>query len=296
MPLALELAASWLKVLPIKQVLAALERDLGALTARDRTIPERHRSMRVVLEEAWRLLDAEHQRQLAGLSIFVGGFDASAAQAVAGATLDGLANLVDQALLHSNPDGRFQLHELLRQFGREKLAASGGEAGTQQRHSRYYLELLAGGGEPVVEIENIRAAWAWAVAQCDRAPIERSIDAAYALLSTHGLYHAGFRDFAAAANTFATCDALPVSPGCQLLQARLLGRQGSFNYLLGDYQAATAQLEASLQVARSLALPREQAFALATLGQISAWRGDYPTAVEQLRESLALSRAAATWR
>ena len=292
MPLALELAASWLKVLPVEQVLATLERDIGALTARDRSKPTRHRSMRVVLEEAWRLLDAEQQRQLAGLAIFVGGFDSEAAQVVAGATLDGLASLVDQALLRCTSDGRFQLHELLRQFSREQLVASGAEADLQWRHGQYYLALATSGSAPSCEIENIRAAWAEAVVQCELTPIERALEAVYDLLSKHGLYHEGFRDFAAAADRIAACDGLSTQPQCQLLHARLLARQGCFGYLLGDYATAAAQLETSLDIARSLEQPREQAFALAKLGQISAWRGDYPIAIERLRESVELCRTA----
>src|SRR5215207_5100011 len=123
MPLAIELAASWLKVLSVGQVVAALERGLDILTARDRNIPERHRSMRPVLEESWRLLSAEEQQALAGLTIFCGGFSAEAAKVVASASLATLASLVEKSLLRSTADGRFQLHELLRQFAAEQLAA-----------------------------------------------------------------------------------------------------------------------------------------------------------------------------
>ncbi|HEU5103692.1 MAG TPA: hypothetical protein VFU22_31970 [Roseiflexaceae bacterium] len=70
MPLALELAASWLKLLSVEQVVAALERGLDILTARNSDIPARHRSMRAVLEESWELLSGEEQRALAGLAVF----------------------------------------------------------------------------------------------------------------------------------------------------------------------------------------------------------------------------------
>jgi predicted ATPase len=83
MPLAIELAASWLKALSVDQVVAALERDLDILTTRDRNTPERHRSMRAVLDDSWRLLCAEERLTLARLTVFCGGFDLEGAEAVA---------------------------------------------------------------------------------------------------------------------------------------------------------------------------------------------------------------------
>jgi tetratricopeptide (TPR) repeat protein len=108
MPLVIELAASWLKVLTVGQIVSEIECDIDMLTARDQTLQERHRSMRAVLEEAWSLLAAADQRTLANLAVFSGGFDSEAAFAVADAALPGLANLVDKAMLRNSGVGDFQ--------------------------------------------------------------------------------------------------------------------------------------------------------------------------------------------
>jgi predicted ATPase len=301
MPLAIELAAAWLKVLPIEQIVAALKRDLDILTTRDRDIPERHRSMRAVLEESWGLLPAAEQRTLARLAVFSSGFSVAAAQSVAGASLAILAGFVEQSLLRSGADGRFQMHELLHQFAHEKLAAGQAEAAAHRQHSDYYLAQLgawsaavagnnqgAGLAKIYEDIENIQAAWSWAVAQRDIDAIDQALDPLFLLYQSRGRYQEGLANFAAG---IAALDALAAHPRLQSVRARLLARQGRFCYQLGDYSAALVHLEASLDLARTLSLRHEEAFALTILGWISAWRSDYPTAQQQLRQSLEISRA-----
>jgi predicted ATPase len=304
MPLAIELAASWLKVLTVEQVVAEFERGLDILTTRDRTTPERHRSMRAVLEQSWRLLSEPEQQALAGLGAFYGRFSATAAQAVAGATLEVLATLADHSLLRFSADGRVLLHELLRQFAREKLAAiPQHEAAIHEQHSRYCLALLKTWNSALVngdhaasaleigeEVENIRAAWNWASARCDIAAIEQALEPLSNYYQNRGLYQQGYADFASAATDLAASDGFVAHPERKQVRAGLLGRQGAFSYLLGDYDAASIYLEQSLQLARSLTLKHEEGYALALLGQIAAWRGDYAIAQQRLRQSLAISR------
>ena len=305
LPLAIELAAGWLKILTVEQVVAALERGLDILTARDRTTPERHRSMRAVLEQSWHLLSEAEQQVLAGLSRFCGRFTSAAAEAVTGATLEALAALVEHSLLRYGADGRLQLHELLRQFAREKLAAKPDhETSIRERHSRYYLALLKTWDHSLVDadqatatldaiedIENIRAAWSWASAQSDVDAIEQGLEALFHLYQNRGLYQQGLADFAAVATRLAASDGGAAHPDRRQIHARLLARQGAFCYFLGDYGVASKYLEQSMQSARSLGIEQEQAFALSLLGQISAWRGDYGLAQQRLRQSLAISRA-----
>jgi predicted ATPase len=167
MPLALELAASWLKALSVDQVVAALERDLDILTTRDRNTPERHRSMRAVLDESWRLLCAEERLTLARLTVFCGGFDLEGAEAVASelnmenetlsnesterpmfnsqfSILNLLTALVDKSLLRIVAEGRFELHQLLRQYAEERLCElDGATALAEERHTRFFVDLAA---------------------------------------------------------------------------------------------------------------------------------------------------------
>ena len=145
MPLGIELAAAWLKVLSCAQIAGEIERDLDILTARHQDVPERHRSMRVLMEQSWLRLSAQEQDVLSRLSVFRGGFRRGAAQEIAGASLLNLASLVESSLLQAMQDERYQMHELLRQFAEEKLAQDAQEENaTRTQHSVYYLDYVSG--------------------------------------------------------------------------------------------------------------------------------------------------------
>ena len=176
MPLALELAAGWVRVMACGEISRQMGRGLDILTTQARNLPERHRSLYALFDHSWRLLSPEEQRVLAGVSVFQGGWmleDAAHVLAV-----DDLPHLLlalaDKSLVQSSGP-RFHIHELVRQFAAEKLAASGAEEETRQRHFHTYLALArtadgkARGPEAVAwiarleaEQENLRGAWQWA--------------------------------------------------------------------------------------------------------------------------------------
>src|SRR5207244_12551091 len=116
--------------------------DLDLLATTQRDVPARHRSMRAVFDESWRLLSDEERLVLERVSVFRGGFDAEAAVQVAGADRALLAGLVQRSLLQQTPGGRYEIHELLRQYGAEKLAEAGESEETRSRHAAYYLALV----------------------------------------------------------------------------------------------------------------------------------------------------------
>ncbi|HMN30550.1 MAG TPA: hypothetical protein PKE45_20535, partial [Caldilineaceae bacterium] len=116
MPLALELAAGWLTVLSCAQIADELERSLDLLTARPQNLPHHHDSLYAVLDQSWQFLTEAEQALLRRLAVFHGGFSQQAASEVANASLPRLASLVEKALLGVMPGGRYQMHELLRQF------------------------------------------------------------------------------------------------------------------------------------------------------------------------------------
>ncbi len=177
MPLGIELAAAWAPTLPVATIAAELAVGLDLLETTMRDVPERHRSARAVFEHSWKLLTAEEQALFRQVAVFHGGFTFQAAQQVAGATLRTLARLVDTSLVRAERDGRYDVHELLRQFATEKLNAdSGAEQRTHKRHSTFYLALLqrkepelkgrqqlAALDELEREFENVRSAWEWAL-------------------------------------------------------------------------------------------------------------------------------------
>src|SRR5262249_50005594 len=101
LPLALELAATWLRVMPCGQIAAQIAVGLDLLATPLRNVPERHRSLRATFEQSWRLLSEAERGVLAVLSVFRGGFDLQAASNVAGADLPMLACLVDKSLIRA---------------------------------------------------------------------------------------------------------------------------------------------------------------------------------------------------
>ncbi len=185
MPLAIELAAARVKLLAPEQILARLEDQLGLLTSSARDMPERQRTLRGAIAWSCHLLDEPQRQLLARLSVFRGGWDLDAAEAVAGRdgevpidVLDGLAALVDQSLVRSidgAAEPRFAMFETIREFAAEVLHAVGDAAATRQTHGRVFLRLaerlapLLQGAEQrawldrlELDHDNLRAALSWA--------------------------------------------------------------------------------------------------------------------------------------
>ena len=172
MPLALILAAGWVQVMGPAEIAAELGRSLDFLEATHRDLPPRQRSMRAVFGAMWERLSERERAIFAALSVFRGGFTLDAARAVTGATSGDLMRLADRSLITRVEDGRFEVHELLRQFAAERLEA-GEEAETvRHAHSVYYcafieerVELLKGPqvdeatAEITADLENVRVAF-----------------------------------------------------------------------------------------------------------------------------------------
>jgi predicted ATPase/DNA-binding CsgD family transcriptional regulator len=190
MPLALELAAAWLKRLPCREIVTEIERGLDILENPVRNVPARHRSMRAVLEHSWSLLAEAERDVLKKLSVFRGGFRREAAERVVGATLATLSALVDKSMLRVNSAGRYDIHELMRQFAEGKLVETpGAHEQIQDWHTSYYLDFLhemeaklkgpeqiAALDEIEVEIENIRTAWQRASALRQEQELDYAIE------------------------------------------------------------------------------------------------------------------------
>ncbi|MDF3043242.1 MAG: hypothetical protein K0Q71_5948, partial [Thermomicrobiales bacterium] len=152
LPLAIELAASWVKVLPPSALLARLDHRLPLLTGGGRDLPERQQTMRQTIAWSHDLLTLEEQALFRRLSVFAGGFALEAAEAVASGPgepgidpLEGVASLLDKSLLRqeADPGGelRFTMLETVREFGLERLAASAEAEATRRHHALYFLEL-----------------------------------------------------------------------------------------------------------------------------------------------------------
>lgn len=142
LPLGLELAGAWLRLLDPSELADELAADLDLLKAGEFDRPERHRSLAVVFEHSWQQLVQVEKRALARLSIFRGGFDTAAARAVSTAPLRSLLALVTKSLLVRTASGRFELLEPVRQYAERKLAADPEDLQrSRERHAMHYLAL-----------------------------------------------------------------------------------------------------------------------------------------------------------
>lgn len=174
-PLAIELAAAWVGVLSCQEIAQEIQANMDFLTTSMRDIPERHRSIRATFDHSWKLLTGEEREALCQLSVFQGGFDRDAADQIAGASLSLLASLCTKSLVRRSENGRYDLHEVIHQYALTHLNDLPNNFDTYARHCEYYLTLVgrhekklksAAQQEAIRlltdEIDNIRAAWAWA--------------------------------------------------------------------------------------------------------------------------------------
>jgi len=178
-PLAIVLAASWLESLNCEEIVEELTESIEFLETDMHDVPERQRSIRAAFNYSWQLLSPEEQSIYASLSVFRGGFNRSAAKEVSGASLRQLTSLLNKSLIQHLPSqGRYELHELMRQFAEEKLIELGQGSHIKHQHSKYYLTTLQtlqedfqlGNQVPSVksfeaDYENMRAAWQAAVSK-----------------------------------------------------------------------------------------------------------------------------------
>jgi predicted ATPase/DNA-binding SARP family transcriptional activator len=201
MPLGIVLAASRLRTHDLVEIAGGMRANVDMLTTTMHDLIPRHRSLRTVFEWSWQLLDPTEQRTLACMSVFSGGCDRTAAQAVCG-TDTPVDELVTKSLLHRNAEGRYGMDDITRQLAEEHLEVSGEVDARRALHSAYYLGLAAslaaqihgpqGCADAVAmeaELGNLCQAWEWAERVGDyqlltpAAPVIRHLFA-----TSHGLH------------------------------------------------------------------------------------------------------------
>ena len=322
LPLAIELAAAWVKILSPAALLARLDHRLALLTGGPRDLPPRQQTLRNALDWSYDLLDAAEQRLFRRLAVFVGGATLPAVEAVAGnqgsepetsvliphsSFLPLLAALVDKSLLQAETRGegepRFQMLETIREYAWEHLAAGGEAPALRQAHARYFLaqaeaaESHLTGAERGVwlarletEHDNLRAALAWS--QTEAPPDDPSgLRLRWAL--SWFWYFRGYLSEGRAWLEGSLARGEP--PQHPEEWARVLGTAGVLAYLQNDYATARAHLEASAVHWRALDQPRNLGYALTFLGQVLARQND-PAARAVSEESVACFRAVGdTW-
>ena len=299
MPLALELTATALREQSATQLAQALAEGRAGLSPHLRDLPERHRSMRAVFEHSWRLLTATEQTLLCAISVFQGGFLAEAAQEVADATPLLLTGLMDKSLLRRSEAGRYDMHELVRQFAHEQLVASGAFPTVQASYTQYFLTFSAAaqsgmsGSQPSVwmarveqEIDNLRAVLQWLIAHSPEEGLETTLNLFWLWQSTN-YFQEGCDWFAAAlANAESASAYLRANAYCQAgFLAICMNRIPAAEELLARSLALYQTLDRSdSQVAEGLA------YTLNRLSLVPLFQGDYAETVRLTDQALAVAQ------
>jgi predicted ATPase/DNA-binding CsgD family transcriptional regulator len=308
LPLAIELSAAWVRILPPAALLARLEQRMTLLSGGPTDQPVRLQTMREAIAWSSDLLTEPERVLLRRLSVFVGGCTLEAAETVctAAGALDvnlfyGISSLVDKSLvLHSQgADGeiRFSMLETIREFGREQLTASGEEDATRSAHANWCLKLKPGRvwfrlalsrdeGWARIEAErdNLRAALAWLEHTCDRERLLR-------LAATLGPFWYFTGRMLEGRSWLERALATPPAPLSDFLGWAHFSL-GVFECDLGDDEEAVIQLEQSRAIARQQqdSVDDLEAFSLAMLGAVEEDRGNYAAGDRMLAESLKLAR------
>ena len=202
MPLAIELAASWVRLLPCAEIAREIAQNLDILTTTWRDVPERHRSVHAVLEHSWKLLAVGEQDVFCRLTVFSGSFGRDAARIVADASLTTLLALVDKSFLRRTDPTHFGIHELIKQYGSSKLQADPEIwATTRLRHCHYFAAYLVEQmsvpdarlhvGEVEKVFDDIQTAWRYAVEEKHFGQIHQLAQGFLIYYRLHSWYRAG---------------------------------------------------------------------------------------------------------
>lgn len=299
-PLAVELAAAWIKTLNCTDIVTEIQKNITFLETGLRNVPERHRSMQAVFEQSLQMLPAEAQQVYARLSLFRGGFRREAAQQVAGATLTMLTSFVDKSLLVWEANGRYHIHELLRQYAATQIGDDDLIA-RQTQHGNYYMQFLkqrtaATTGdlqqkatqEIYADLDNIRAAWDWAVQYGNAKVIEPAITALAMFYQIQGKYLEAATMYEAAIENLNKDE-----PEEQVALGLLLSELGWIALRLGQFEQAEVvlhQCQAIYQQYHIAPPPGAGTDPLLGLGTLASIRGDYDHALalsEQARQTAA---------
>jgi predicted ATPase/class 3 adenylate cyclase len=308
LPLAIELAAARIKLLPPKVLLTRLANRLKLLTGGPKDLPARQRTLRGAIEWSHDLLEEGEKTLFARLSVFSGGRTLEAIEAICNAegdlpvdALDGVSSLLDKSLLvreeTSEEESRFVMLETIHEFAREMLQESGEAAEVSRLHAEYFLT-FAEEAEPELEgpdqvawmerleadLDNFRAALSWLL-EVGEAELALRIGAALSLFwRIRGHLSEGRRWLS---EGLSGGDAAPAG-----VRARAMLVLGDLAWKQGDYPQGEEKLEASLALCREAGDRRGEAQALNSLGFIASEHNDLERAEKLLEESLALGRKA----
>jgi tetratricopeptide (TPR) repeat protein len=304
LPLGLELAAAWIHTLSPTDIARELGHGLQSLETGWRNIPERHRSLRAVFDHSWHLLSPEEQNGFRRLAVFRSGFRREAAKQVADVSLAILSALVNKSILRRNADRRYEFHELLKQYGREKLQEAGETERMRDRHLAFVLWLAE---EAKPKLKGIEQSIWLATLDAENADLQAGLewavesgkaDVGLRLSVTLGLFwHMRGHLFGEGRAWLEKVLSRTEASEQTALRARGYGWVGKFARLDGDHAAAQTAFEKSLALFRELGDNNGIAESLHYLADFAMLQRDegamlslYATARSFYDESLAVLR------
>jgi DNA-binding SARP family transcriptional activator/predicted ATPase len=255
MPLAIELAAAWITVLDPDEITGKIKDSLAFLETDERGVPDRQRSMHAVCDSSWSLLTQGERLAVQRLSVFRGGFDRHGAEQGGGVSLKALSALINKCWIQRETGKRYQIHELLRQYGAEKLARDPAlEATARGQHSQYFCGLLnqhdiacqEGALQAAMEaiqgdIENVRAACLWAATHGRPGGLVGAVNAlGWFYYAGYGNYQQGEATFRRLREALGAAETGPSSAAAdtQRTLARVLAWEATMWSLLGDLEGS----------------------------------------------------------
>jgi diguanylate cyclase (GGDEF)-like protein len=304
LPLGIEMAASWTRMLAPEQIAQEMMKNLNFLSMTQRDRPFRHQSLRAVFEQSWFLLSKEESESLASLSIFPSHFSREAAAAVGQVSLLTLSRLLDKSMLQVAKNSRYVIHEVIRRFSLEKLES---DASTWEKVHRsfidYYAAFMTNASDKLygyqqvetlnqinLEIENVLQAWKLCIDQGQWDRIDQMLQSLFLFYEIRGLIQEGDRIFNQAQALLETLEdkVSGETSAIQQLLGRILVRRGVFARRLGLYERSQNLTESGLELLRHHEAIPEQAFGLLKLGQLLGEFGDYEAGRVACQEGLEL--------
>jgi predicted ATPase/DNA-binding SARP family transcriptional activator len=291
MPLAVELAASWVRVMPCAEIITQMQRSLDFLSTSLKNLAPHQRSIRALFDHSCDLLSADERNIFLKLAVLQGEWDSRAAEAIADASHALLISLVEKSLVRGSSTGRYSLHPLIRQYGLEKLAQNGALNESRRRHYEYFRLMTAKAFQTFAygvhddfyfrirdALDNIQEALAWGLAHERTDEVLEMCCGTWYTWFKAGLWSEGYDWFLRALSA----DQRPTrNRGLALVYA------SQFSGLLLKVEASLAQHEEAVHIAETFNDLQIQSL----IAQNATWNDhSYERGVAPFEEALALSR------
>lgn len=290
LPLAIELAASWTRVMPVARIAKELSQGYDLLEASQTDLAQRHQNLKGILETTWAGLSEKKRQTLARFSVFQGGATLEAAEEVTGTHFSILLSLVNESLLRRIPPNRFDMHAVLKQFATEQLTEP---AAILARHAATYSELAANNSptsnsstrsENFLQVldddlNNLFKAWQSSVDQNDTEQLSKLLSALEYLLYSTARYKQGSDFYAEALGILETTK---MGSEKQRFIAGVHSARADLLMPLGEFRLAEQHLEKAIVLLEEQQAHTQKANILDSYARIQFFKGDFKKAKETL--------------